>query len=217
MLESVRDLDPTLHGFFAAIYYAGLRPAEAVNLRLTDCVLPDEGWGEILLCSSYQRPGRSWTDDGGPSEERQLKHRAKQDTRRVPAHPNLVRILRSHAEEFQLGPDGCLFVSRVGRGALTKQPPLVDPVSMRTVYRIWQRARESALTDHEFETSLARRPYDLRHACLSTWLNAGVAPTQVAEWAGHSVPVLLTVYAKCLDGQEAKTMQQIESVLEDHD
>ena len=26
---------------------------------------------------------------------------------------------------------------------------------------------------------LAERPYDLRHAYLSTWLNAGVDPTQV--------------------------------------
>jgi hypothetical protein len=47
-------------------------------------------------------------------------------------------------------------------------------------------AREVALTDEEYQSPLARRPYDLRHACLSTWLNGGVAPTQVAEWAGHS-------------------------------
>jgi len=49
---------------------------------------------------------------------------------------------------------------------------------------------------------VARRPYDLRHACLSTWRNAGVPPAQVAEWAGHSVNVLLRVYAKSIDGQD---------------
>jgi integrase len=43
---------------------------------------------------------------------------------------------------------------------------------------------------------LDRRPYDLRHTCLSTWLNGGVYPTQVAEWAGHSVDVLLRIYAE---------------------
>ena len=43
---------------------------------------------------------------------------------------------------------------------------------------------------------LARRPYDLRHAAVSTWLNGGVPATQVTEWAGHSVAVLLEVYAK---------------------
>ncbi len=34
-------------------------------------------------------------------------------------------------------------------------------------------------------------PYDLRHAAMSTWLNGGVPAAQVAEWAGHSVEVLL--------------------------
>jgi hypothetical protein len=47
---------------------------------------------------------------------------------------------------------------------------------------------------------LAPRPYDFRHACLSTWLDGGVYPTQVAEWAGHSVDVLLRIYANCVAG-----------------
>jgi len=54
----------------------------------------------------------------------------------------------------------------------------------------------------EHASPLARRVYDLRHACVSTWLNGGVQPAQVAEWAGHSVAVLLKVYAKCIDGQD---------------
>ncbi|WP_103564433.1 hypothetical protein [Actinomadura rubteroloni] len=41
-------------------------------------------------------------------------------------------------------------------------------------------------------------PYDLRHARLSIWLNAGISDAQVAEWAGNSVPILRRVYAKCL-------------------
>jgi hypothetical protein len=28
---------------------------------------------------------------------------------------------------------------------------------------------------------LAKRPYDLRHACLSTWLNAGVPAKQITD------------------------------------
>jgi len=57
---------------------------------------------------------------------------------------------------------------------------------------------------------LARRPYDLRHAAVSTWLNAGVPAPQVAEWAGHSVDVLLRVYAKCISGQQHDAMRRIE-------
>ncbi|WP_436837497.1 hypothetical protein [Micromonospora rifamycinica] len=36
----------------------------------------------------------------------------------------------------------------------------------------------------------AHRPYDLRHAAVSLWLNAGMPAIQVAQWAGHSVHVL---------------------------
>ena len=44
-------------------------------------------------------------------------------------------------------------------------------------------AERAALTPAEYSSPLARRVYDLRHACVSTWLNAGVPPAQVAEWA----------------------------------
>jgi integrase len=57
------------------------------------------------------------------------------------------------------------------------------------------------------------RPYDLRHACASTWLNAGVAPTRVAQWLGHSVEVLLRVYAKCIDGHEDADRRLIEKFI----
>ena len=43
--------------------------------------------------------------------------------------------------------------------------------------------------------------------------NAGVPPAQVADWAGHSVEVLLRVYAKCVDGQEAVAKRRIDDAL----
>jgi hypothetical protein len=49
----------------------------------------------------------------------------------------------------------------------------------------------------------------LRHAAVSTWLNAGVAPPQVAEWAGHSVAILLRIYTKCISGQQDEAMRRI--------
>jgi integrase len=60
---------------------------------------------------------------------------------------------------------------------------------------------------------LARTPYDLRHAAVSLWLNAGVPAPEVTERAGHSVDVLLKVYAKCVDGQREIANQRIEAVL----
>ncbi len=55
----------------------------------------------------------------------------------------------------------------------------------------------------------ARRPYDLRHAAVSTWLKATADPPQAAEWAGHSVDVLLRVYVKCIAGQQDEAKRRI--------
>jgi len=89
----------------------------------------------------------------------------------------------------------------------------VRPVSSGTTSRVWALAREAALTEEQHTSPLARRPYDLRHACVSTWLAAGVAPTQAARWAGHGVAVLLRVYAHCIDGQETTAIQQVDAAL----
>ena len=36
------------------VYFAGLRPAEAPNLRLTDCAMLEESWGRATL--NWSRP-----------------------------------------------------------------------------------------------------------------------------------------------------------------
>jgi integrase len=78
---------------------------------------------------------------------------------------------------------------------------------------VWRKARVEALTPEEVRSPLAARPYDLRHAAVSTWqLNAGVPSTQVAEWAGHSLAALLQIYATCLVGQEEAARRRIDAV-----
>jgi len=63
-------------------------------------------------------------------------------------------------------------------------------------------------------TALARRPYDLRHAALSLWLNAAGAPAEVAARAGTSARVLHEVYLHCTDGQDDTVSQQIQDALD---
>jgi hypothetical protein len=77
----------------------------------------------------------------------------------------------------------------------------------------WLLDRLLALTPVQVASPLAGRPYDLRHAAVSLWPNSGVLATDVAARAGHSVDVLLKVYAKCIDGQEATVNQRIEDAL----
>ncbi|GGS97698.1 hypothetical protein GCM10010206_70590 [Streptomyces cinerochromogenes] len=55
--------------------------------------------------------------------------------------------------------------------------------------------------------------YDLRHPALSTWLNSGVDPTEVAERAGNSVEMVLSRYAKCIDGRQEIAIRKIEELL----
>ncbi|AKG45494.1 integrase [Streptomyces xiamenensis] len=49
-----------------------------------------------------------------------------------------------------------------------------------------------------------------------TWLIAGLDATEVAERAGNSVEVLLTRYAKCLDGRQDDANRCIEDPLREY-
>jgi integrase len=64
---------------------------------------------------------------------------------------------------------------------------------------------------------LGRRPYELRHAAVSLWLNSGVPATEVARRAGHRVAVLLKIYAHCIDGQATAANQRIAEALDIQD
>ncbi|MDA8318563.1 MAG: integrase [Actinomycetota bacterium] len=220
-----------LIAFFAVIYYAALRPEEAVNLRKENLTLPPlilnaatgeweepaDDWGELWFCSTAPEVGIEWTDDGTRREQRHLKSRPVGEWRRVSVPPPLTRILRAHLARFGTGRDGRIFTGVQG-----------GELASITYRRSWHRARHDVLTSAEHRETcknvacdvvlaspLARRVYDLRHACVSTWLNGGVATPQVAEWAGHSVAVLLRVYAKCIDGQDQVAKRRIEDALRD--
>ncbi|WP_018088326.1 tyrosine-type recombinase/integrase [Streptomyces sp. FxanaC1] len=188
-----------LTAFFATLYYAGLRPEEAVALRVEDAVLPMTGWGELRVHTAAPEVGSQWTDDGEVHETRDLKGRAAGDTRIVPTHPALVTILRTLVVQEQLAAGGLFFSGEKG-GLLAG-----------SVYRrAWDKARKAVLSEHEYSSPVGKRVYDLRHTCLTTWLNHGIPPAQVAEWAGNSVPVLLSTYARCIAGQIAELQQRIE-------
>lgn len=194
-----------LVGLFAAMYYAGLRPAEAIGLSENDCTLPGRGWGSATLHRTRPSVGKRWTDSGEVHDDRGLKNRDVKDTRVVPLPPRLVVILKESIRTHGVAEDGRLFFNE-RRGVLGSS----------TYDRAWHEARELALPAHLVRSPLARRPYDLRHSALSTWLNAGVDPTEVAERAGNSVEVLLARYAKCLYGRREIANQRIESLLDEY-
>ncbi len=118
---------------------------------------PNELWGELHLRSARPDAGKQWTDDGTDRDHRGLKRRAEGESRTVLCPPALTALLREHLRDFGSAP---LFRGIEGR-----------PIATITYRRAWDRARATALTAEGYRSPLARRPYDLRHACLSTWLN----------------------------------------------
>jgi integrase len=195
-----------LRAFFGCLYYAAMRPGEALGLRRSDCTLPVNGWGRIELAETRPTAGKAWTDSGEAHDRRGLKQRAAGEVRIVSIPPPLVRMLRQHLDDFGTAEDGRLFASERG-----------NVVAASSYSRAWKQARELALLPGQVSSVLAFRPYDLRHAGVSQWLNSGVPAPEVAARAGHSVDVLLKIYAKCIDGQETEMNDRIMQGLGEED
>ncbi|MCP3756972.1 site-specific integrase [Streptomyces sp. TBY4] len=195
-----------LVGLFAGMYYAGLRPEEAIAVALPDCRLPRTGWGRLIVHRTLPQAGKRWTDTGLYHDERGLKNRPPGETRVVPLPPHLVALWRESVTTFGTADDGRLFFSE--RGGI---------LSYTAYHYVWREARALALSPALASTPLAKRPYDLRHSALSTWLCAGADPAEVAQRAGNSVEVLLTRYAKCLYDRQSINNQRIEGLLSAYD
>ncbi|MEU7424406.1 site-specific integrase [Streptomyces sp. NPDC040750] len=205
LLEGVRrqgDRGAHLEAFFGCLYYAAMRPAEAVGLTASQCQLPESGWGNLTLRGGIVHAGRDWTDDGRAHQVRHLKARAERESRIVPIPPHFVAMLRLHIARHGTAPDGRLF--RTSRGGVIQDTGYGE---------VWADTRTFVLTPEEAASPLARRPYDLRCAGVSFWLFSGVDPMEVARRAGHSVAVLLRVYAKVLAQAQERANRQIEAGL----
>ncbi|WP_214319969.1 site-specific integrase [Nonomuraea sediminis] len=212
IIWAVRDLDympanadrgRILFAFFCVMLYCGLRPAEAVALKVDNCHLPVRGWGKLTLTSSAPEVGELWTDDGQRYEQRGLKHRDPKAVRVVPIPPDLVKILRLHLMDFAPAADWWLFYDGPDHAFLKGQ----------MYRRVWDRARKAALSGAEYASPLARRVYTLRHFNASTLLQAGLDTADVARRLGHSIQTLLTIYAHWIDTGEERANALIDAVL----
>ncbi|GAA3554512.1 tyrosine-type recombinase/integrase [Amycolatopsis ultiminotia] len=200
LLAAVAERDPALEAFFGVMYYAALRPEEAANLNKRNLSIPEQGAGWLVLEAARPEIDAEWTDSGEASEEGPLKHRNAKSSRPVPCTPQLTELLHRHIARHGTAPDGRLFRGSRNSGRISS-----------SVYgRAWAAARAAVFTEEVQARPIAKRPYDLRHAAVSTWLSSNVEPTKVAKWAGHSLGVLMRVYAKCLDGGEQAAMDRIE-------
>ncbi|MER5952397.1 site-specific integrase [Streptomyces sp. NPDC001893] len=197
-----RNRGRRLVAFFACQLYAAMRPAEAVGLRERDCYLPEKGWGTLTLQETRPVSGKKWTDSGKRHDKRGLKSREVKSDRPVPIPPLLVAMLREHIREFGVATDGRVFANERG-----------EVLGTSSYWRVWQDARPIALPPGKVDSPLAHRPYDLRHTCITNWLNAGVPVAEVARRAGNSPEVIHRRYEGCIDGHEELNNQRIEKAM----
>lgn len=144
-----------------------------------------------------------WTDSRTRNEEKALKHRDANTGRAVPCPPELTELLHNHLNTYGTAANGRLFRGTRSGGR----------IGSTTYGRAWDKARRAVFTPEVVAGPLVKRPYDLRHAAVSTWLNATGDAARVADWAGHSLAVLLRVYAKCIDGGEQTALTKVEKAL----
>jgi integrase len=111
-------------------------------------------------------------------------------------------MLREHLDLYGTAPDGRLFRSENG-----------NPIHPSTWWRVWHKVRCATLNAEDLAGPLMRRPYDLRHSGVTWQLNSGVPATEVAAWAGHSVEVLMRVYARCVTGLEDVWITRMDGTL----
>ena len=190
LLAAVRGLSDRgahLEAFYGCLYYAALRPSEAVMLREADLYLPKKGWGRIVLAAS-RLPRRDSLDRPRhlPPGTRPQAPRRQRD----PHHPHPARTRPPAPRPHQEVRDD------PGRAALPDQPGRHHP-GLRLQRRLGRGPQDGP---HRGAVPLGHRPYDLRHAAVSLWLNSGVPATEGARRAGHGVAVLPKIYAHCIDG-----------------
>lgn len=177
--------------FFAAMGFCGLRPSEAADLSLVDVELPAEGWGTAQLRGAAPAPGTKFTNDGDTRQRKGLKHRPVKAVRPVPLPPQLVQWIRLHVERWPTD-NGLIFTNNAGRSVTAEN---YGKVWNREKAKLWPPGHLLANTD----------PYDLRHTAATAMLRAHVPLPEVARRLGHSVEVLLRVYAGVFDDERERS------------
>jgi integrase len=186
-IVAVRTHQPASAGYqvlTACVYYCGMRPSEALALRVEQMELPPTGWGSALVSAAMQDESNAW---GSPDEE--VGDTKTGVDRTVPLPPALVAMIRTYVGDRASGP---LVSTRNGR------LPTYSNWS-----RAWSRARKVV--------GGKWRLYDLRHACATTMLDAGLSHGEIAERLGHSVETLTANYIQSSDGDTERGNRLLEA------
>lgn len=165
---------------FELMFYAGLRPSEAVALRIENCELPEDGWGLASINLARTSSTSRWTKAGEEIGE------TKTAPRNVPIPPILVAQIRNFVGERTSG-----LVAPNERGG------------MHDISRLSAAWRKHRLND-------AWRPYDLRASITSLHINAGARIAEVAAFMGNSPEVIMRHYLGTTSGDLGRSFEEVE-------
>ncbi len=167
------EKDPECHLFYALAAH-GLRAGEALALQIDDIVIGAEALDGAAGVISVEKAID--TKSGALGSPKTATGR-----RSVPVFEGspLVRALGG-------------YVAKTGRAG----GPLF--AEKRTTYWCIKRRAETRFKRAGLDPTVT--PHVFRHSAGSIWLRAGVAPTTVASWLGHSVSTLMTTYAHVIGG-----------------
>jgi len=170
------------HMILSLVYFAGMRPSEAAAVHVEDINLAEDeyGFGVLHVHRGLKRAGE------GYGENDEMVGSTKTGvSRQVPIPRELCGTLRAYIGDRTHGP---LVRTRNNK-----------PINLGNTSRAWRRACGERQC----------RVYDLRHACATLWLSAGVPIGEVARRLGNSPEVLMRVYARVLNGDRSLGNQRI--------
>lgn len=179
VLERMRkQYDTRVWAYFTWMFYTGMRPEEAIALRWSDI---DFNACQALVQRVRTFKGSEW-DDTKTYTERLVDL--------VPQAMAALEVMKAH--------------TRMKRNPATGQEADIfeNPVTGRP----WHDERSQR--DHYWKPTLRalgireRRAYCTRHTFCTTALTGGVNPAYIADQAGHSLKMLLEVYARWIPAND---------------
>lgn len=179
VLERMRkQYDPRVWAYFTWMFYTGMRPEEAIALRWSDI---DMNTRQALVQRVRTFKGSEW-DDTKTYTERLVDL--------VPQAMAALKVMEPY--------------TRMKRNPETGQDADIfeNPVTGRP----WHDERSQR--DHYWKPTLRvlgireRRAYCTRHTFCTTALTGGVNPAYIAAQAGHSIKMLLEVYARWITAND---------------
>lgn len=181
----VKETNPHWWPLGTTLYRTGIRIGEAAALNVGDVDLDAR---TMTISESRSYVPKRYTDSGQYGENKEPKSERSERTIGLP--DDVVEVLRPLVEGRH--PSEPLFVGPKG-GRLSP-----DRYRQREFGPAAKRAGYGGYT-----------PHDLRHHCASVLFRDGVPPGSIAKYLGHTVAVLLDVYAGFFEEDDRRVVEAL--------